>query len=283
MKEENRKYWINYNGAVYYDGPAHTNDEITRDDAMAALSSLGGYFVRYTSDFDKKTETEWWWCIKDSPVDLGELKANKRRDIRICMRNCTIIRLLKCDLKKYAPKLADCCMDVFATYPNAYRPNVSKKDLEDSFIHEERDVFVALTKQEGNVAGFSICRVVGDTVDMSIVRVSPQFNKYCVSAGIVYELCNYYINEKGVRYISDGQRNVRHETNFQSFLISTLGFRKAYCDLHILYTPKVYYAIKILYPLKKMFSLTKNLNGYLYNIYCALEQEHIFRSFKINN
>ena len=37
--------------------------------------------ARWTEDFDCGYETEWWYVIKDTPLDLSKLKKKRRYDI----------------------------------------------------------------------------------------------------------------------------------------------------------------------------------------------------------
>ncbi len=39
------------------------------------------YFARWTTDFDCGYETEWWYCIKDTPFDISKLNSKKRYEI----------------------------------------------------------------------------------------------------------------------------------------------------------------------------------------------------------
>lgn len=285
MKEINRKYWIKYNGAILYDGPAHTNDEITQEDAKIALTAQGGYFARYTSNFDTPQKTEWWWCIRDSPIDISQLKVNKRRDIKLCLRKCSIKKLQNVEIPIYAQSIAALSVEVFLTYPPAYRPSISLNDLTKLILSEERDIWIAIEDATGQLTGVAICRHIEDTVDLSVLRVPAKYNRMCVSAGLVYEICHYYLNEHNYKYISDGQRNIRHKTNFQDFLISTLGFRRAYCKLNIEYSMLSSIIVNLLFIIKCFIKasvvqkILQNSHVY-YNLCCVLEQEQIRRSFK---
>ena len=74
-----------------------------------------------------------------------------------------------------------------------------------------------------------------------------------VNFALVYGIVNYFQEkiEKGA-YLSDGARNVLHETNFQEFLIKYFEFRRAYCILNIKYRGFMALLIKLLYPLRKI-------------------------------
>ena len=65
---------------------------------------------------------------------------------------------------------------------------------------------------------------------------------------------------------------------FQSFLIKKFKFRKAYCKLNIVYSNKIKYIIKVLYPFKNIFRFFNF--GPIRQLNILLKQEEIVRSFK---
>ena len=48
------------------------------------FGKIGGgipLLARWTSDWDCGYETEWWYCIKDTPFDISTLKSKRRYEI----------------------------------------------------------------------------------------------------------------------------------------------------------------------------------------------------------
>ena len=64
-----------------------------------------------------------------------------------------------------------------------------------------------------------------------------------------------YLQELGFKYVSDGARSITEHSNIQSFLIDKFHFRKAYCQLQIVYQWWMKIAINILFPFRKMISV----------------------------
>ncbi len=169
----------------------------------------------------------------------------------------------------------------FSDYPDVYKPRIDLKNLAISYAQDNRDKWLIFDGETNRIIGLAICAIIDDTVWLHVVKVNPDFLKNEVNAALVYELCRYYLNEQKMRYICDGERNIRHITNYQDFLIRVLGFKKAYCKLHVVYHPIVKPIINILYPLRKLISRFGKLNRHLYNVSCVLRQEEIARSFRI--
>ena len=77
----------------------------------------------------------------------------------------------------------------------------------------------------------------------------------------------------------DGERNIRHQTNYQDFLVKNLNFRYAYCKLHILYGTFMKNAIKILFPIRGIIYKIGEYNKTIYNVACLLKQHEYYLSF----
>jgi hypothetical protein len=81
--------------------------------------------------------------------------------------------------------------------------------------------------------------------------------------------------------ISDGERPIRHKTNYQEYLCKYFGFRFAYCKLHIKYKLwfKIIIIILFLFSKLLLFISEKINSKQLYNVICILKQEKIRRTF----
>ena len=62
----------------------------------------------------------------------------------------------------------------------------------------------------------------------------------------------YYLDERKVMYVNDGARSITNHSNIQPFLIDKFNFRKAYCHLEIKYKWWLEFAVKCLYPFRKI-------------------------------
>ena len=82
--------------------------------------------------------------------------------------------------------------------------------------------------------------------------------KLRVSDAINATALEYYLNECGKKYVSDGERSILHKTNVQTYLMEHFGYRKAYCRLHVQYKKALGMLIKTLYPIRKTL---KRLDG----------------------
>ena len=94
------KHWRQYQGALLWNG--NPSKEIpTEREALEALNESGAMFARWTSNWDCKTPTEWWYCIKDTFTPLSEFSAKQRYRINKGLKNCSIVRLAHDEVANY--------------------------------------------------------------------------------------------------------------------------------------------------------------------------------------
>ena len=82
----------------------------------------------------------------------------------------------------------------------------------------------------------------------------------------------YYLKEKGLKYVSDGARSVTEHSNIQPFLIDKFKFRKAYCDFKVYYKPIFGFIVRVLYPFRGLIHNKK--------LFAILNQEAMARGQK---
>ena len=97
------------------------------------------------------------------------------------------------------------------------------------------------------------------------------------NAALVYEILSFYLTQHGgnKKYITNGERNLVHNTNYPQYLIDTFGFQKVNCQLHMIYRPWVGYVISVLFPFRNLIGKSKG--RLLRNIHFVLEMEEISR------
>lgn len=100
--------------------------------------------------------------------------------------------------------------------------------------------------------------------------------KKSVNAALVYFILEYYKEYlDGGGYISDGQRNILHETHFQEYLVKYFEFRYAYCKLNVVYRPVIRLIVWILFPFRNL--IKQNKTGIMRKIYGILKMEEIVK------
>ena len=193
-------------------------------------------FARYTTDYDCGYDTGWWYTIQDKPFDINKLNAKKRYRITKGLRYFYYKRI---DPSEYAERMAYIALEDFKTYPKKYRPRYSLKSLVSHYITLAYTVLGVFDKQN-NLVAFGVIDITNTTIYMIQFKCLPEYEKLNVNAVLVYSLIETFRTDVAKnKYITNGQRNTLHETNFNDDLVKHYGFRRVYCKLFLQYNPIV--------------------------------------------
>lgn len=272
------KGWKYYNHAVI---PVTAPNEEVDTSALenGQVWRIGGnpLLTRWTTDFDCKCETNWWYVIKDEPFDIDNLKSKRRYEIKKGIKNFDVKRI---DPSNYKDELYKVQVAAFSAYPEKYRPTVVEEDFKRQINDWKTfDVFGAFYKETGEFAGYALLSKTNDGfMEFNVLKTNPEHEKNAINAALVYELMNYYAKfllTGGI--ICDGARSINHETHFQNYLEKYFGFRKAYCHLKIEYNPKVKWLIKLLYMFRGLLLKMDGI-GIVHSVNAVLKMEEIVRN-----
>lgn len=266
--------WQYYNHAIVPTCAPH--EDAGYVDAKALFKKYGGVLIRYTSDFDCKTETGWWYIIKDTPFDIDTLKSKRRYVIKQGEKNFDVKVI---DPEEYAEEIFSVAERAFSAYPEKYRPQLDKQRFIDEIVcrkHESHRIYGAFLRSNGALCGYTILSV-NKMYGLEVQKTDPAFECLQVNAALVYKVLRDYEQEiKAGKYITNGTRNILHETAFDDYLIKYFGFRKAYCNLHIIYRSKYKPIITIAYVMRKIFRKLDGI-GIVHKLNGILKMEEIVR------
>ncbi len=243
-------YWM-LKQRVLVPVPAHPCFvELTHDDAKALFKDSGAWFIRYSSD-PCEEPIEWWYIVCDN-FDIKKLSSNTRSKINRGLRKCSVKQV---DTIWLANNGYECYFTAHSRYKNAkhvseeeFRYNIS--EMADGPF-ENWGVFV-----EDHLVGYCQCIVDGNQVTTNVIKYNPAFLKHYSSYALINAMLNYYVVDRGIT-IDNGTRSVGHDTNMQNFLLK-FGFRKQFCRSNIIYRPWLGFAVRRLYPFRKLISYLPN-------------------------
>lgn len=221
--------------------------------------------------------------LRDSPIDIGKLTAKQRYRVNKGLKKWEFVKLTNKNLSDYLESMYNVAKDCLAEYPSKYRREIDYKGYCEEHIHsiDNLDYWGVIDKDSKQIHGYAICVCKDRGVSLAVVKIRPSVLKSEPNAALVYFLCHYYINEMGQKYVCDGERNIRHETNYQDFLCRVLDFRKSYCKLNIVYRKDVSYIVICLRPFYKLIGFLGSYSKFFYNVYSLLKQDKISRNLKV--
>lgn len=250
MKIEGWKY---YNHAVIPTTMPHEAPDVTPITDGSIWRIEGGYpfLARWTSNYDCRYETNWWYVVKDTPFDIHALKSKRRYEINKGNKNFVIKEITPAEWSEGIYRVAAAA---YETYPESYRPKITH----DRFVSDVEKwafykVYGAFSIEDDALCGYSCLRKENKYIDFCVMKAVPQQEKLGINAAMVHKILidhEDFLKDGG--YICDGARSIQHETAFQDYLEKYFMFRKAYCNLHIVYNPHCKLAIGIAYKLRKL-------------------------------
>lgn len=232
--------------------------------------------ARWITDWDCGQETNWWYVIKDAPLELSQLKAKRRYEINRGLKNFEVRPIAPED---YPEQLYAVQVAAFSAYPAKYRPTVDRlKFLEDVTHWGSCPVYGAFSRQTGELAGYALLRLITPGyLDFTVLKTKPQFERQAVNAALVASILEQqrsFLASGGI--LCDGARCISHETGFQDYLEKYFGFRRAYCTLHVAYRPGIRWVIRAAYPFRRLLKKLDAI-GIVHQLNGVLKMEEIVR------
>lgn len=273
--------WRYYNHAAIPTTSPHEKVDESPLQSGRLWKSVGGrpLLARWTTDFDCREQTDWWYIIKDKPFDIMDVKKNYRPKIR---RGLKYFDVRVIDPAQYAEALYQVHREALASYPPKCRPTIDHDQFVASLEGRSRKgvTFAAFSKEDNSLAGYSYDILCDGYVMASVQKAKPSEKKKQVNAALILAELDYFKQElaRGV-YIMAGERNVIHPTKHQEYLEKTFGFRKAYCQMHIEYRRGIRQIVDCLYPLRGLIKHLERIKLFC-RISSVLKMEEIARRRK---
>lgn len=251
--ERGQASWRYYNHALIPAGAPHEKAKLSELASSEIWNQNGenALFATWVTDFDCEKETDWWYCVKDTTLDLDRLKAKHRYEIRKGQRNFEVCRI---DPEEQQEAMYRVLALAQEGYSGKGIPQVNQATFQEFFPGlDSKKVYGAFDRETGKLCGFAWLAVQSEYADFQVMRTIPAEEQRGVNAALVARICEEFRESlKDGFYISDGSRNIQHDTHFQDYLEKYFGFRKAYCRLHLRFRRPLGMAVTLLYPFRNL-------------------------------
>ncbi len=243
-----------YRKAWRFDGAPHEELKLT-DKECRSLLAQGGLMVRNTYHFDCAEETQFWNLIKDHFGGLEELSSSTRNRVQKSLDHLVFKPIDISLIQQQGYPILKATFDDYDTVDRPMNQQVFDEYLKhcQSKTYEYWGVY---DKSNGSFIGFCANRLWKDAAEYGVIGILPEYkhNQTFPYYGLFHSMNQYYLQEKGFRYVTDGSRSITEHSNIQPFLEEKFGFRKSYCKLRVYYKWWMRAAIRILYPFRKHIS-----------------------------
>ena len=264
--------WRIYQVALVSTYPPHVNVRVDRHMLATLIKEKGALFARWTDNWDCDGQTSFWYVIKDSFVPLENMLAKQRSEIKRGFKNCDVRMVTREYIENFGYGVY---MKASASYSTHLEP-MTETDFKNAIGASEKSEFWAVFIRDTDLLIAYSHNILQDAVCYySIIKFDPDFLNLYPGYALIHTMNQVYLCDRGFRYVSDGARNISHDTNIQDYLIKKFGFRRAYCRLNILYRPDITVIVKLLFPFRKLFLHART--GILAKVASVLVQEEIRR------
>ena len=251
------KYYV-YRNAWRFVGPPHEEQKLNKE-AYDNLLRMGGLMVRNTYNFDCQEETCFWYIIKDHFEGLEELSGNTRKKIRRSLEKIEFRKVDNAFIKQNGYPILRPSFDDYLIKDRITNYHTFENYLKECG-NKDYDYWGLFDKNDNRFIGFFTVMLWGASCEYGLVAVLPDYKRKNTAYpyyGLFYTMNQYYLQEKGFRYVTDGARSITEHSNIQPFLEEKFHFRKAYCQLAVYYKWGMKIAVNILYPFRKIITLPR--------------------------
>jgi hypothetical protein len=218
--------------------------DITRFQALIAALRFSVFLVRWDSS-DDSSDTEWWKVIFTGHYSFDDLKKKVRYEIRKGIANYSYRVVSKSDIQKDGYEVYKLAYSRYNTYEHM----MSKEEFIESINGMDDCIeFRAVYAIDGNMmVAFAENIVQEKYCFMSTMWVTPEALSNNAGYFLIHEILGEYMNKREFSYVSDGSRNIGHETSIHDFLRRKFGFHNKQMRLNVVYHPLIFPLVKGLY------------------------------------
>lgn len=241
------RYFL-YKKALLFDGEHHQEPQLEPSVAKAVLRQSNALLLRNTYNFDNTENRSFWYVIKDSFNGFDELKSRTRNKIRHAFKFFDIRPLTK-------EEVHTLCYDVYYEASKSYSKTTDRILNEKEFderLNDCNEYWGCIEKSTGILIAYCENIIRKTSCEFKTLKARPSHlsGGYYPFYGLVYRITEHYLNEKHLKYVSDGSRTITRQSEIQNFLIRKFNFRKAYTDIRVYYKPLLGFFIKVLYHIR---------------------------------
>lgn len=245
-------HWRRHHGSLIPLSMPHVEPALSEKEAAVLLAERNGRLIRWETDFDTPEQGHWWHVIKTERENMGCFSGNTRSKIRRGLKNFSCGPVSREDICAQGHAIYVSAYERYSTFEKRLTGNAFRQAVE--ALPPETEFWAARDNATGELAAFSENLVRdGATFYVTMWFPQPALQKYAGYA-LIHSMNKHYLNERGLKYVTDGARSISHDTAIQKFLIDKFQFRRAYARLHVAYSTWLAPGVHSLYPLRGLFS-----------------------------
>lgn len=214
-------------------------------------------FFRMSYSFDHTENRNWWYVVKDEMEDISAYKSNHRNQIKKGLKSCVIKEI---DELSYVNEI----YNVYVKNMLAYGSDIiTLEEFRKTLMREKNnfipvEYFGAFVNSE--LVGYSR-NLISEALMLVFfdqINILSNYRKSYISYALIHKMNEHYLNSNNFKYVCDGSRNLLHDSGIQDFLIRKFLFRRAYCNLKLIYSNKLRFLISLTWPFRSIIFKSKS-------------------------
>ena len=224
----------------------HCCPTINSESAAAVRRLSGAPFARWESEFDRAVPSAWWQLIRTEHWSRDACSANTRSKLR---RGWKKLHARLCTPEEVGSLGYPVCLKAVERFgDNSFRPSMEQHQAKMRAARLFPDAFQCFGVFAGDqLVGFSENHLQQRGVFWDNIWYDPDFLGQYSGYVLIEGMLDHYLNQRGLLYVTDGARNVYHQTNVHNFLTEVFGFRRAYSNLHVVYSSRLALTVRTAY------------------------------------
>ncbi|MDB9959433.1 hypothetical protein OAD75_03510 [Gammaproteobacteria bacterium] len=218
------------------------------------------FLIRWESK-TSQLDAEWWRVIYSGKYSIDLLKKKVRYEIRRGLKSYFYKKVTKNEIINSGYEVYKSSYSRYETHEKMInKDNFIKEikampdDIEFRALYDiETKSMVAFVE---NIAQFPNCF-------MSTMWLDPTALKNNAGYVFFHEILDEYINKRLYLSLSDGTRNINHDTGIHDFLRTKYNFQNLPLKLNVSYHPFLYPVVKILFFLRGLFPKNSRVSSLL--------------------
>lgn len=243
------RMWRLVHGSIIPYSLPHHGRPFDTEQARVLLKEKRAHLIRWESCFDVPAESAWWHLIKDSDPDIGALAPKARNQVRRGLRDYRVERCGRELIAEQGHEVYRAAYERYATFERQFSPQEFSRAVLD--MPDSVECWAVFDRRSGGLVGFGENIVDGEACFYSSMWFRPDSLRGYASYALLQEMNTHYLIDRNFRYVSDGARNISHQTGIHQFLEQKFSFRKAYCTLNVVYSPLIDMAVRVAFPLRR--------------------------------
>ena len=243
------KDYKRYQKGAIFKGAPHMEKRLSAREAETILKRYSALYLRNVYDFDCQEKTNFWYIINDTSLELENLSAKCRNQVRKAYKTYDFRPVSKEDMVNQGYEVYKSSWD---RYKDTHSQPMVKDKWVEHLLNNHEEYYGAFLKKSGALVAYCAVLIQSESAKYTEMKANPVHLRCYPFYGLIFYLNHLLIDERKMLYVTDGARTISEHSNIQPFLEHKFLFRKAYCHLKIYYPWFVTLGIKLLRPLHKV-------------------------------